>query len=59
MGDGTLQQNDVGRLGFTDLDQALNLVWLQTQSGELISGELIETLFVELGLEVLKSEGAA
>jgi len=59
LGDGTLQQNDVGRLGFTDLDQALNLVWLQTQSGELISGELIETLFVELGLEVLKSEGAA
>lgn len=59
MGDGTLQQNDVGRLGFTDLDQALNLVWLQTQRGELVSGELIETLFVELGLEVLKSEGAA
>jgi hypothetical protein len=54
----TLQENDVGLFRLANVCQVVDLLLCKAESGELLCGELGETLSVELGLEVLEGEGA-
>jgi len=56
-GDGALESSDVSSLSHAHTHQRLDLSIRETESLEVSCGELGETLFVKLGLEMLCCEG--
>lgn len=58
LGEGALEELDVGRLGLANGHQTLHLGGGEAEVHELLYGDGGEALLVEAGLEVLEGEGA-